>query len=192
MVHFCFKAVIASRRYHVYKETTWSDAKVGDEVKVELETNPNSTAIDPYACAIKTKHKYFVGWKTVGHVPREISRYVYFFIKQEGGAVNGFLKSLQYKPSPIPSAGLEVPLLLKFSCSEEWVCDALKEFVETFYSYDFTGHIVDDDKSDEESDIEVDLAIENSGETSYSVVDTTQADGEEVSKKLLEEDIVID
>ena len=65
------------------------------------------------------------------------------------------------------------------------------EFVETFYSYDFTGHIVDDDKSDEESDIKVDLAIENSGETSNNVVDTTQADGEEVSKKLLEEDIVI-
>ena len=51
MVLFCFKAVIASRGYHVYKETTWSDAKVGDEVKVELETNPNSTAINPYACA---------------------------------------------------------------------------------------------------------------------------------------------
>ena len=130
-------------------------------------------------------------------------RNVYFFIKQEGGAVNGFLKSLPYKPSPIPSGGLEAPLLLKFSCSEEWVRVALKEFVEIFYSYDSTGHIVDDDKSDdstghivdddksddstghivhddksdEESDIEVDLAIENSGETINNVVDTTQGGG---------------
>ena len=29
----------------VYKETSWSNAKVGDEVKVEIETNPKSIAI---------------------------------------------------------------------------------------------------------------------------------------------------
>ena len=57
--------MFASRAYHVYKETSWSNAKVGDEVKVEIETNPKSVASDPYSCAIKTKHDYFVGWKTV-------------------------------------------------------------------------------------------------------------------------------
>ena len=45
-----------------------------DEVKVEIETNPKSIASDPYSCAIKTKHDYFVGWKTVGLIPCEISR----------------------------------------------------------------------------------------------------------------------
>ena len=48
-------AIIASRGYHVYKETGWSNAKVGDEVKVELEANPNSIAIDPYAVCNKSK-----------------------------------------------------------------------------------------------------------------------------------------
>ena len=36
---YSFKAKIASRGYHVFKETFWSNAKEGDEVKVELETN---------------------------------------------------------------------------------------------------------------------------------------------------------
>ena len=63
---YSFDTIIASRGYHVYKETSWSNAKVGDDVKVEIETNPKSVASDPYSCAIKTKHDYFVGWKTVG------------------------------------------------------------------------------------------------------------------------------
>ena len=124
---FYFKAIIASRGYHVYKETSWSNAKINEEVKVELETN-TTLSTDPYACAIKTKNPYFNDWKTVGHIPREISRYVYFFIKEENGNVSGTLKSLKYKPSPIPSGGLEVPLLLKFSAKDKWVVDTMEEF----------------------------------------------------------------
>ena len=52
---YSFKAKIASRGYHVFKETSWSNAKEGDEVKVELETNKSSNKIDPYACAIRAK-----------------------------------------------------------------------------------------------------------------------------------------
>ena len=79
VANFSFKAIIASRGYHVYKETSWSNAKLNDEVKVELETDVKSLSTEPYACAIKARHSYFVGWKIVGHIPREISRYVYFF-----------------------------------------------------------------------------------------------------------------
>ena len=122
-----------------------------NKVKVEIEANPKSIASDPYSCAIKTKHDYFVGWKTVGHIPREISRYVYFFIKQEGGKVNGRLNSLKYKAFPIPSGGLEVPLSLKFKCDEKWVLDAMEEFVDNFYSYDFAGNLVNDEDEDDES-----------------------------------------
>ena len=161
---YVFETIIASRGYHVYKETSWSNAKVGEDVKVELETNPKSIACDPYSCAIKAKHDYFVGWKTVGHIPREISRYVYFFIKQEGGKVYGRLKSLKYKASPIPSGGLEVPLLLKFKCDEKWVLDAMEEFVNNFYLYDFAGNLVDDKDEDDESEIEFDIAIEEGKE----------------------------
>ena len=80
MSTYDFQATVASRGYHVYKETTCSNAKVNEKVKIKIETNQSLIAIDPYACVVKAKEKYFDGWKTVGHVPREISRYIYFFI----------------------------------------------------------------------------------------------------------------
>ena len=45
---YSFKAKVASRGYHVFKETSWSNAKEGAEVTVELETNKSSKIIDPY------------------------------------------------------------------------------------------------------------------------------------------------
>ena len=106
---YCFEVIIPSRGFHVYKETTWSNAKVGDEVKVEVD---------------------FSGWKTVSHIPREISQYVFFFIKQEDGRFYGKLKSLKYKRSLIPLGGLEVSLLLKFESQVKWVTDTMEDFVE--------------------------------------------------------------
>ena len=47
MSTYNFQATIASRGYHVYEETTWSKAKVNEKVKIEIETNQSSIAIDP-------------------------------------------------------------------------------------------------------------------------------------------------
>ena len=79
---FAFKAITASRGYHVYKERPWSNAKFDYKVKVEFETDAKSLSAGPCACAI-ARHSYFVGWKTVGHIPREISRYVIFLLNKE-------------------------------------------------------------------------------------------------------------
>ena len=49
---FSFIAIVASREYHVYKETSWSNAKLNDEVKVELEPDVKSLSNDPYACVL--------------------------------------------------------------------------------------------------------------------------------------------
>ena len=118
MSHFDFKAIIASRGYHLYEETTWLDAKVNGKIKIE--TNQSLIAINRYASAVKAKHKYFDGWKFVGHVPREISRYICFFIKKEDGRISGNVKSLNHKSLAFLSGGLELPLLLTFSCLQEW------------------------------------------------------------------------
>ena len=158
MSTYNFQATIASRGYHVYKETTWSNAKVNEKVKTEIETNQSLIVTDPYPCAVKAKNKYFDRWKTAGHVPREISRYIYFFIKKENGKITGNVKSLNYKPSPIPSAGLEIPLQLTFSCPVEWVRDKMKDFIDNFYSYDFTGILRNDEWSDDRG-IEIDLKV---------------------------------
>ena len=127
---------------------------MNDEVKVELETDAKSLSTDPYACAIKARHSYFVGWKTAGHIPQEISRYVYFFIKEENVKVFGTLKSLKYNASPIPSGGLEVPLSLTFSCKEKWVVDTMEEFVQNFYTFEYSRNqsVNTNDSKDEEED----------------------------------------
>ena len=131
-------------------------AKVNKNFKIEIKTSGSSIAIDPHSCAVKAKEKYFDAWKTAGHVPREISRYIYFFIKKEKRKITGNVKSLNCNPSPIPSGGLKITLQLTFSCPVEWVRDKMKDFIDDFYSYDFTGILCNDESSDD-SDIETDL-----------------------------------
>ena len=114
-----FKAKITSRGYHVFKETTWNNVKEGDSVKVDLENNKLSKNVDPYACGICAKNQFHNSWKTVEHIPRESSRHVYYFIKTEGGFVNGSVISTKHRPSPLPSDGMKIPLLLKCSFLEQ-------------------------------------------------------------------------
>ena len=171
MSTYSFQAAIASREYH--KETTWSNAKVNEKVKIEIESNQSSIAVDPYACAVKAKDKYFDEWKNVRHLLRENPWYIYFFIKKENGKITGNVKSLNYKPLPIPSGGLEILQQLTFSCPVEWVRDKMKDFLDDFYSYDFTG-ILHNDESSDDSDIEIDLES----------VDVVENDHEEEANKM--------
>ena len=69
----------------------------------------------------------------------------------------GTLKSLNYKPSPIPSGGLEVPLFLKFKCDKKWVLDTMEEFVDNFYSFKYSGNVVDEDADDDEDGIDFEV-----------------------------------
>ena len=75
------------------------------------------------------KNEYFSNLITFGYIPREISRYAYFFIKTENGKVNGHVKSLTYRPSPIPSGDLETPLKLTFLCGQRETLDIMKAFL---------------------------------------------------------------
>ena len=81
---YSFDSKIACRGYHVYRNSTWQNAKSGDKVKVEIETNKSSKLIDPYACAIKIKHKLFDTWLTVGHFSKGNTRHCYFLLKEDG------------------------------------------------------------------------------------------------------------
>ena len=163
---------ITSRGYHVYRNSSWRNAKAGQRVKVEKETSGTSKSIDPYACAIKIKNRFFDNWITVGHIPREISRHSYFFMK-EGGEISGYLVSTNYKPSPIPAGGLEVPLLLTFSVKNEQIFEQMKEFVTTLYDYEYTG-MKEDESKDEDSDNENVIEVKlNDGERQTGPGQTT-------------------
>ena len=95
-----------------------------------METKKYSLEVDPYACAIKIKNRFFDGLIPVGHIHREISRYLHFFIKIEDGKVIGHVKSLTYRPSPIPSGGLEISLRLMFTCDDKLTLYLMNGFCE--------------------------------------------------------------
>ena len=54
-----FDSKITASGYHVYKNTTWKNAKAGQKVKVQVATNKSSKESDPYVCAIKVKNNFF-------------------------------------------------------------------------------------------------------------------------------------
>ena len=155
-----FDRKIAARGYHVYKNTTWKNAKAGQKVQVQIETNKSSKECDPYACAIKIKNNFFDNWMTVGHIPREISRHCFYFIK-EGGSISGHLLSTNYKVSPIPAGGLEVPLLLTFTVKEDRIFFLMNDFINNLYDYDYTGEKEDKKNDGSDDDDEIEIVINN-------------------------------
>ena len=69
---------------------------------------------------------------------------------------------LKYKASPVPSRGLEVPLSLTFSCKKKWVVDIMEEFIQNFYTFEYSwSKSVDTrDTKDEEQDDYQTIALE--------------------------------
>ena len=63
---------------------------------------------------------------TVGHIPREISRYTNYFIK-EVGTVDGIVLSTIYRQSPIPSGGTEIAIQLNFEHDNEQIRKKMKK-----------------------------------------------------------------
>ena len=123
-----FQATVAARGYHVYKNTMWDQAKV----LAEIESDKKSIEIDPYCCSIKTSVNQQI--KTVAHILREISRHVYFFLKDDHGHIDGTVKSIDYRSSPILVGGLEILLTLSFKCLRYITLTKMKEFMYTLYS----------------------------------------------------------
>ena len=133
---------------------TYSKRLLGAMLKKEMRLKLSSKLTKVKKnCAIRAKEGYFKGWKTVDHISREISRHVYFFIKSEDGSVNGTVISKKYRTSPIPAGGLEIPLLLTFSCSKAINFEKIKTFVQTLYDYKFTGTVIEEENSDDEDEI---------------------------------------
>ena len=64
---------------------------------------------------------------------------MFIILSRQGGFVNGSVISTKYRPSSIPSGGLEIPLLLKFLCPEQKTFEKMKKFVDFLYDYDYSG-----------------------------------------------------
>ena len=189
MSTYNFQATIASCGYHVYKQTTWSNVKLNKKVKINIETNQSLIAIDPHACAEKAKEKHYDGWKTVSNIPREVSRYIYFFIQKGSGKITDNLKLLNYKPILITSGGPEIPPQLTFSCLVEWVRDKMKDFTEDLHSYDFTGILHNDERFDD-SNIEIDLVEDGDEEEADKMKSARSVVDKEITNILIQQEAV--
>ena len=79
-------AEVGLRGYYVYRETFWQNVSLHQYLKVVKETNETSIVIDPYYCKIMIKDVDRIRDNTVGHISRELLRFVFCFI-HKGGSV---------------------------------------------------------------------------------------------------------
>lgn len=170
-----FSAEIGSRGYHVYRGTSWRNISLHQQVGVSKETNEVSIGKDPYCCKITITRVDRIGPVTVGHIPRELARFVYFFL-HEGGSVSGTVASLNPNVSPIPEGGLEIPILMHFTHKNMVILDKMNSFVarqvekmkefldeKTHFEDDNTADVSDEENFEEEIAVESD-DDENNGE----------------------------
>ena len=74
--------------------------------------------------------------ETGGNIPREVSRHTYFYIKEEGGRIDGSVLSTRDRPSRIPSVGLEIPLMMSLRSPRCITHQKMKDFMTKLYCYD--------------------------------------------------------
>ena len=98
--------------WHVYGKSVWHRPSFDDKLFAEKETYKLAILQDKFAVAWKKKDRFKLVHDTVGHVPREISRAVWYFIDL-GGSVKGRVFDQKFHPSPIPRGGLEIILMVK-------------------------------------------------------------------------------
>ena len=110
--------------------------------------------IDPYAIAWKRKVQSKIVADTVGYVPQEISRFVFYFLER-GGSLSGTVHSERYVASPIPKGGLEIIIDAQFSMDVE-----KRRYLERLMELIKSNYVLNVYQGEEEANNEVDLEIE--------------------------------
>ena len=143
-----FKHLIASRGWHVYGKTVWTIPKKGQRLYGQKERDADALLVDQYVVAWMIKSKEKLVPNVVGHVPQEISRFVYFFL-HHGGSIDAVVQDEKYKPSPIAKGGLEIVLRATFKIddSKRSLLYRLKELIEKNYE------LLDESATDEEESL---------------------------------------
>ena len=154
-----FQAKIAARGYYVCKNLAWGNAKQGDFVTVEIETDKESQKIDPYCCAIKAMvdipprhHNGRVCAKT------NLKAHIFLFKRRERKS-RCLLIFYAISTAPIHAGGLEIPLELTFKSPSFITHQKMKNFMTNLYPYDYEAKA----ETDEDDDAEIHFMIANEG-----------------------------
>ena len=161
---------------------------------MQKETDNKSLQLDPYCCRITIIRADKIGPVTAGHIPLEISRFVYFFL-HEGGAVSGTVVNTIPRVSPIPEGGLEIKLLLHFTHPVERILGKMKELtnkqlarLEETFNFNESYNENDDDEDDEIVN-DVNIIVESDKEEDECLVDENRSiepENDDVSQKNIE------
>ena len=101
-----FEIESALRGFHVYKNTeNWTPVK-GQQLTFHREFN---NIYDRFAVAGRTLLPGKLAPSTVGHVPREISRYIWYALRY-GTMITAEVKDVHKKRSPLVQGGLEITI----------------------------------------------------------------------------------
>ena len=158
-----FEIQVASRGWHKYGKTVWTNLKIGELLQAKREANLVALNIDPYSIARMLKRRDKLVPIVVGHIPKEISRFVWFFLGY-GGEVKGKVYSQKCQASPIPNGDLEIILIARLSITDKKkkILEHLKTLIEKNYvlqEMDNSKKMNADKEEEEEEHQEEDVVI---------------------------------
>ena len=135
-----FEFYTGLRGYHVYSNTVSSKPYVGQKITFKREHN---NPYDKFAVAGKVTMKGKMGLIVVGHVPKKLSRCIWFSIR-EGAKFEAEVQKEKPMASPLVQGGLEISIKVTWDEPEKLsVLVAKVKEVE----YPLTGECVDDSKN---------------------------------------------
>jgi hypothetical protein len=117
------KFVTGLRGYHVYR-TNWKP-HLKQPLTFKQERNNEHDRF-----AGQTNLPGTLSPSTVGHIPLELSRYIWYALER-GASINAEVKSAKYKPSPLVQGGLEIPIEVTVRWADERGLQILKEKVDS-------------------------------------------------------------
>ena len=134
----------------MYIETFWKPS-LNQFINFKQERNNH---YDRFAVARMTKLPGTLAASIAGHMPRELSRFIWYAIER-GARITATLVSTQAKDSPLVQGGLEIPVIVKVEWENEINFQRLKKKVASL------SYSLEEDYVDESKDILEEILKEN-------------------------------
>ena len=140
---FSFKFLMGLRGFHHYRHAeNWQPFR-RQLVRFKRELDNEK---DRFAVAGHVRIQGRAGRVTVGHVPRELSRYIWHALLW-GCEFKASVKNPHYRPSPLMQGGLEIEIEVEVYWGDEEKCNKLKEYLASC-NYPGEGEEYSDDSKD--------------------------------------------
>ena len=144
-----FDFITGLRGFHVYRDI-WKPS-LNQFIKFKQERN---NRYDRFAVVGMTKLPGTLAASIIGHMPREMSRFIWYAI-EKGAQITATLVSTQAKDSPLVQGGLEIPVIVKVEWENEINLQRLKKKVASL------SYSLEEDYVDESKDILEEILKEN-------------------------------